>query len=90
MTKRDNRLCRLCLAAAGFVLLSAGPSLCQSVPIPCSAFARQAHGWKVLAPVMLDIEGRVFGPMVGTTLAAASTTNGSQLHEVLDRECGNG
>lgn len=87
MTKLNNRLCRLCVAAASVVLLGAGPGLGRNVPIPCSAFARHAHGWKVLAPVMLDIHGRLFGPMVGTTVASA--TNGGQLNEVLNRECGN-
>lgn len=89
MTTPHSRLGRLCVAAASVVLLSAGPSLGQSVPIPCSAFARHAYGWKVMAPVMLDIDGRLFGPMIGTTLAVGSATNGGKLNEVLDRECGN-
>jgi len=89
MTKLRNRLSRLSVAAAGVVLLSAGPSLGQSVPIPCSAFARHAYGWKVLAPVMLDIDGRLLAPTVGTTLAAGSAINGVKLNEALDRECRN-
>ena len=89
MTKLRNHLCRLSVAAASFVLLSAGPSLGQSVPIPCSAFARHAYGWKVLAPVMLDIDGRLLAPTVGTTLVAGSATNGVKLNEALDRECRN-
>jgi hypothetical protein len=59
MAKLHSHLWRLSVAAAGAVLLSAGPSLGQSVPIPCSAFARQAYGWKVLAPVMLEIADRL-------------------------------
>jgi len=59
------------------------------VLIPCSAFARHTYGWKVLAPVMLDIDGRLFGPMVGTTMTVGPATNGGKLNEVLDRECGN-
>ena len=66
MTKLHNRLCRLCVAAASVVLLSTGPSLGQSVPIPCSAFARHAYGWKVLAPVMMDIDGKLLAPTVGS------------------------
>ena len=89
MTKLRNHLSRLSVAAAGVVLLSAGPSLGQSVPIPCSAFARHAYGWKVLAPVMLDIDGRLLAPTVGTTLAAGSAINGVKLNEALDRECRN-
>ena len=89
MTKLRNHLCRLSVAAASVVLLSAGPILGQSVPIPCSAFARHAYGWKVLAPVMLDIGGRLLAPTVGTTLAAGSAINGVKLNEALDRECRN-
>jgi hypothetical protein len=87
MTKLYNRLCRLSVAAASVTLL-AGPSLAQSVPVPCSAFARHAHGWKVLAPVMLDIDGRLLAPMVGTTLVSASPTYGTKVIKALDRECG--
>ena len=63
-----NRLCFRCAAAILLVLLNVVPGLAQEAPIPCSAFARNAHGgWKVLAPVMLGIDGRVVGPMVGIT-----------------------
>ena len=89
MTKLRNRLCRLSMAAASVVLLSAGPSLALSVPIPCSAFAHHAHGWKVLAPVIMDIDGRLLAPTVGSTFAAGSAIAGVKLNEVLDRECGN-
>jgi hypothetical protein len=79
---------RLSLAVAGLVVLSAAPSLGQSLAVPCSAFARDAHGgWKVLAPVMLEIDGRLRGPMVGTTLKPGTATNGITMSEVLDREC---
>jgi hypothetical protein len=48
------RLSRLSLMAVGLVLHSAAPGLGQSMPVPSSAFARNAAGdWKVLAPVML-------------------------------------
>src|SRR5579862_2580527 len=68
-----NRLSRLSMAAASVVLLSAEPGLGQNMPVPCSAFSRTAHGdWKVLAPVMLYIDGSALGPMVGSTLPAAS------------------
>jgi hypothetical protein len=87
MTKLRSHLCRLSVAAASVVLLSAVPSLGQVVPIPCSAFARHDHGWKVLAPVMLDIDGRLLAPTVGTTLVAGSAINGLKLKEALDREC---
>ena len=43
--------------------------------------------WKVLAPVMLHIDGRLLGPMVGTTFEPGTTTNGIAISEVLDREC---
>ena len=79
---------RLSLAVASLVVLSAGPSLGQSVDVPCSAFSRNANGgWKVLAPVMLEIDGRLLGPMVGTNLESGTATNGITMSEVLDREC---
>jgi len=79
------------MAAVSIALLSAEPSLGQDVPIPCSGFALTAHGaWKVLAPVMLYINGRPLGPMVGSTLPAESIPNSIKVSEALDRECGNG
>lgn len=85
-----RRLSRLSMAATSVVLLSAEPGLGQDMPIPCSAFARNAHGgWKVLAPVMLYIGGRPLGPMVGSTLPAGSMPNSINVSEALDRECGN-
>ena len=84
-----RRLSRLSMAAASIVLLSAEPGLAQNTPIPCSAFARNAHGgWKVLAPVMLYIDGRPLGPMVSTTIPAGSKPNGINVSAALDRECG--
>ena len=85
-----SRLSRLSMAAACVVLLSVEPSLGQNMPVPCAAFARNAHGgWKVLAPVMLYIDGRPLGPMVGSTLPAGSMPNSIKLSEALARECGN-
>ena len=85
-----RRLSRLSMAAASVVLLSAEPGSAQNIPIPCSAFARNAHGgWKVLAPVMLYIDGRPFGPMVGSTLPAGSMQNSINMSGALVRECGN-
>jgi hypothetical protein len=75
-------------AAASLILLNVEPSMGQNMAVPCSAFARNAEGgWKVLAPVMLNLDGRLLGPMVGTVFAAGSTMNGFKMSEVLDREC---
>src|SRR5258708_17242129 len=74
--------------AASLVLLSVEPSMGRNVAVACSAFVRNADGgWKVLAPVMLNLDGRLLGPMVGTSFAAGSTMNGFKMSEVLDREC---
>ena len=90
MSAIHNRLSRLSMAAAGVVLLCTQPGLGQKMPVPCSAFARNAHGdWKALAPVMLQIEGRLLGPMVGSTLPVASVPDSIKLTAALDRECGN-
>jgi hypothetical protein len=68
-------------------MLSTTPALAQEV-VPCSAFARDAQGgWRVLAPVMLGIDGKLFGPMVGATFAAGSTASGIKMSAFLDREC---
>ena len=83
-----DRLYRLSLAVASLVLLSIEPSLAKDLAVPCSAFARNGDGdWKVLAPVMLHIDGRLLGPIVGTTFAPGTMTNGIRLSEVLEREC---
>jgi hypothetical protein len=89
MTTLHNRFYRLGIAAASVLLLSAAPSLARSMPLPCSAFAHHAYGWKVLAPVMLDIDGRLLAPTVGTTFDGGSAMKGGRLNEMLNRECGN-
>jgi hypothetical protein len=84
-----HRLCRLTAAAAGLILFSAAPTLAQNTAAPCSAFTRNADGsWKVLAPVMLSIDGRLLGPTVGSIFVSGSTINGIKLSKVLDYECG--
>ncbi len=81
----------LIAAAASAFLLSASPGFGQDAPVPCSAFARHAYGdWKVLAPVVLSLDGRLLAPMVGTTFFAGSMVNGLKMSEVLDRRCGTG
>ena len=88
MRSRRNRFCRLSLAVASLVMLGAEPSLGQGVAVPCSAFTRNGNGdWKVLAPVMLHIDGRLLGPIVGTTFEPGTITSGIKMSEVLDREC---
>ncbi|HEV2300559.1 MAG TPA: hypothetical protein VGR91_03220 [Stellaceae bacterium] len=79
----------LCLPAAVAVLLiGAAPGMAQTVP--CSAFAHDADGgWRVLDPVMLDLNGRLYSPTVGTVFSAGSSPNGIEMSGVLDRECGN-
>jgi hypothetical protein len=77
-------------AASLVVLLNPEPSLGQNMPVPCSAFARNPDGrWKVLAPVMLYIDGRPFGPMVGSTLPVSPMSDSANLTAALDRKCGN-
>ena len=90
MRASHRRLSRLGMALASVLLLSAEPGLGQNTPVPCSAFARTAHGgWKVLAPVMLYIDGRLLGSMVGSTLPAESMPNSIKVSDALGRECGN-
>jgi hypothetical protein len=85
-----NRFFRLAVTAAVFLLLGVGSSLAQSAPVPCSAFARDnVGGWRVLAPVMLDLNGRLLAPTVGTVFAAGSTQYGIEMSDVLDQQCGN-
>jgi len=89
MKRLRNRLCRLATAVASVLVLTAGAALAQSVPVPCSAFTRSTSGgWTVLGPVMLDLDGRLYAPMVGTIFAAGSRQNGIPMSDVLDRECG--
>lgn len=75
--------------ALGLLLLAVQLTLAQDLTVPCSAFSRNSHGgWKVLAPVMLQIDGRLLGPIVGTTFEPdTTTTNGIKINEVLDRRC---
>ena len=81
----------LTFAAASLVLLTADPSRAvEATAMPCSAFARNAYGgWRVLSPVTLAIDGTLYSPMVGTTLAAGSMQNGIEMSDVLDQQCGN-
>ena len=59
-------------------------------PMPCSAFARNnTGGWRVLAPVTLELGDRLYSPMVGTTFAAGSTQHGVEMSDLLDQQCGN-
>ena len=88
MENSRNGICGLALAAASVVLLSAGPGLAQHEAVPCAAFARNAYGWRVLSPVMLDLNGRLYSPTVGTVLAAGSAQNGIEMSDVLDQQCG--
>jgi hypothetical protein len=83
-----NAIRALCLAAA-LLLVALQPSLAQDERVPCSAFSRNSHGaWEVLALVMLQIEGRLLGPIVGTIFEPGTTmTNGIKINEVLDRAC---
>jgi hypothetical protein len=77
------------MAVACVVLLGAEPGLGQGMPVPCTAFARNADGgWQVLAPVILFIDGRPLGPMVGSVLPAPSIPNSINASKTLDRECG--
>ena len=75
-------------AGGAILLLSAAPSLAQSVP--CDAFSRGSTGaWRVLSPVMLDLNGRLYSPMVGTVFPAGATQRGVEMSDVLDQQCGN-
>jgi len=49
----------------------------------------QCYGRRVLSPVMLDLNGRLYSPTVGTVLAAGSAQNGIKMSDVLDQQCGN-
>jgi hypothetical protein len=90
MKKSRYHFYRPALAAASIALLSATPSLAQSEAVPCSAFARNAAGaWRVLAPIMLDLNGRLYSPTVGTVFAGSSMQNGIEMSDLLDQQCGN-
>jgi hypothetical protein len=58
--------------------------------LPCPAFSRNGSGgWTVLAPVMMDLGGRIYSPTVGTTFGTGAMADGIEMSSVLDRECGN-
>jgi len=85
---------RSALAAAMILLAgtAATPGVAKAAdgPMPCSAFTRNAGGgWRVLAPVTLDLGGRLYSPMVGTVFAAGATQHGVEMSDVLDQQCGN-
>ena len=84
------------LAAAAAVLVPAAGTTHSVVAkaadgsMPCSAFAHNAGGgWRVLAPVTLELGDRLYSPMVGTTFAAGATRNGIEMSDILDQQCGN-
>jgi len=89
-----NRLCRMAAVASAVLLI--GTAATHSIaakaadgPMPCSAFQRNARGgWRVLAPVTLDVGNRLYSPMVGTTFPGANE-NGIEMSDVLDQQCGN-
>jgi hypothetical protein len=90
-----SRLRSLALVAAAILVAAAGTTHSVAAraadgPMPCSAFARNsAGGWRVLAPVTLELGDRLYSPMVGTTFAAGSSQNGIEMSDVLDQQCGN-
>lgn len=94
MRHSRNELFRSAAVAAAVLLVGAAV---QSVgakaadgPIPCSAFQRNTYGgWRVLAPVTMDIGGGLYSPMVGTTFVAGSTQHGVEMSDLLDQQCGN-
>jgi hypothetical protein len=95
MKNSGNVLRSVSLAAAA--VLAAGVGMTGSVvakaqegPMPCSAFTRGDEGaWRVMAPVTLDIGGRLYSPMVGTVFTAGATEHGIEMSDILDQQCGN-
>jgi hypothetical protein len=87
--------CRQAVTVAATLLLGIGAThsvvaRAADVPMPCSAFARNASGgWRVLSPVILDFDGMLYSPTVGTTFAPGSTQHGIEMSDVLDQQCGN-
>ena len=78
------------LTVAAAAVLIAGAGISQAQTLPCSAFARTANGaWKVLDPVMLNLNGRLYSPTVGTVFPARATPYGIEIGDMLDRKCGN-
>jgi hypothetical protein len=89
-----NRLRSLALVAVAVVVatgtMHSVAARAADGPMPCSAFTRNgAGGWRVLAPVTLELGNRLYSPMVGTTFAAGSSQNGIEMSDVLDQQCGN-
>ncbi|MBV8778758.1 MAG: hypothetical protein JO032_08100 [Alphaproteobacteria bacterium] len=90
MTHFGDRSARIALAVAALILLSVGPSLAQRAAVPCDAFARTSFGaWRVLDPVMLNLNGRLYSPTVGTVFPAGGMQNGIEMSDILDQQCGN-
>jgi hypothetical protein len=95
MKTATYRLCRAAMAAAAVLLVGAGaghPVAAKAAdgPMPCSAFQRNAGGgWRVLAPVTLEVGDRLYSPMVGTTFPAGGSQNGIEMSDILDQQCGN-
>ena len=88
MKQVSNLVRGFSVAVACTVLLSTVPALGQIMPVPCSAFARDGYGgWKVLAPVVFRVEGRLLAPTVGMNFSAGSETYGLKMTDVLNRAC---
>jgi hypothetical protein len=80
---------RPAVAATALLVLGAAPALAQTA-LSCNDFARNPAGnWRVLGPVMLELNGRLYSPIVGTVFPAGATRNGVEMSDVLDRQCGN-
>ncbi|HTW51034.1 MAG TPA: hypothetical protein VME45_03965 [Stellaceae bacterium] len=95
MNTVPTRLCRMAAVASAVLLIGAAETHSVAAkaadgPMPCSAFQRNAGGgWRVLAPVTLDVGNRLYSPMVGTTFPAGASENGIEMSDVLDQQCGN-
>ena len=83
-----HRLCWLTFVIVSLFLLNTELCIAETLELPCSAFTRNQHGdWKVLAPVMLHVDGKLLGPIVGTTFEPGTAINGIRVSEVLDNQC---
>jgi len=95
MNTAVKHLCRLAMVTPAVLLVGAGvthPVVAKAAdgPMPCSAFERNAGGgWRVLAPVTLEVGGTLYSPMVGTTFPAGASENGIEMSDLLDQQCGN-
>jgi hypothetical protein len=95
METSHNWLRLLALATAAVLVVGAGtthPGAAKAAdgPMPCSAFARSTNGgWRVLAPLTLDLDGRLYSPIVGTTFTAGAMQDGIEMSDILDQQCGN-